>query len=56
MTKQFATVLVNVKLPEDIVHKMDTLIEKHEFDTRSSLVRKSVVEFLKNYDQKTIVS
>ncbi len=56
MTKKFATILVNVKLPDDIVKKMDSLIEKHEFDTRSSLIRKAVVEYLKKYEEKTLIS
>lgn len=44
---------VCVKFPKDHIIEIDNLIQNHDFDSRSSLIRKAVKEFL---DKRKILS
>jgi Arc/MetJ-type ribon-helix-helix transcriptional regulator len=54
--KKFDT-LVCVKLHEKTVSRMDVLIEKNKFDSRSGIARRAIEELLEREEHgKTIVS
>jgi len=46
--------LIHTRLDSEDVDKIDALIKKKEFDNRSSFVRKSVVNYLKEFDHKIL--
>ena len=47
-------VTIYTSLDEDDVKKLDELINKKEFDSRSSFIRKAVVDKLKELEQKIL--
>jgi len=43
--KKFDT-MVCAKLSDNMIQRMDTLIEKNKYDSRSGIIRRAVQEFL----------
>lgn len=43
---KFVEEQVCVKFPQEFITEMNNLIKNHEFDSKSSLIRKAVKEFL----------
>lgn len=49
--KEFA---ITVKFTYDQVRRMNELIKQDKFDTRSSFIRRAVVEYLNQLEQKIL--
>ena len=47
-------ITIYTSLDEDDVKKLDELINKKEFDSRSSFIRKAVIDKLKTLEQKIL--
>ena len=39
---------ISVKLPKEVVELMDTLVKNGEYYSKSQIIRKALLEFLKN--------
>jgi Arc/MetJ-type ribon-helix-helix transcriptional regulator len=50
------TVLVCVKLSEKKVKKMEDLIEKEKFYSKSDILRQALNELLSKYEEKSILA
>ena len=51
MAKKYS---VNVKFDKETLDRIDTLVEKKKFDSRSSFVRRAVIEYLPEYEEKIL--
>jgi len=47
--------LIMVRVDDSVLKKINALIEKHKFDSKSSVVRKAIYEFLER-QEKVIIS
>jgi len=46
--------IVCVRFDDDKIKRMDTLIEKDKFDSRSSFIRRAVAEYLDTLEPKIL--